>query len=157
MDGEEDIPTSISDTLMLVFARGRRWQRYLDEGRFRNGTELAHAIGCEPRKVAWRCLLAWYKDNSDGKTHEVKTKMPNELGIYDMSGNVWEWCLDDYIDDSSKMKPEFIRENDKSAVQRVDRGGAWDYNARVALRSKFAPDGRRLSIGFRVVLVPNQY
>ena len=101
--------------------------------------------------------VAWYKDNSDGKTHEVKTKMPNELGIYDMSGNVWEWCLDDYIDDSSKMKPEFIRENDKSAVQRVDRGGAWDYNARVALRSKFAPDGRRLSIGFRVVLVPNQY
>ena len=101
--------------------------------------------------------VAWYNENSVGKTHEVKTKKPNELGIYDMSGNVWEWCLDDYIDDSSKMKPEFIRENDKSTKQRVDRGGAWDYKARVALRSKHEPTGRRLSIGFRVALVPDQY
>lgn len=101
--------------------------------------------------------VAWYKENSDGKTHEVRTKMPNELGIYDMSGNVWEWCLDDYIDDSSKSKPEFVRENDKSTVFRVDRGGAWDYKARIALRSKFEPNGRRLSIGFRIALVPDHY
>ena len=58
VDGEEDISASTSDTLMLAIARGRRWQRYIDEGRFRNGTELAHAIGREPGKVAWTMLLA---------------------------------------------------------------------------------------------------
>ena len=58
VDGEEDIPASTSDTLMLAIARGRRWQRYIDEGRFRNGTELAHAIGREPGKVAWTMRLA---------------------------------------------------------------------------------------------------
>ena len=102
--------------------------------------------------------VAWYKENSDGKTHDVKTKKPNELGIYDMSGNVWEWCLDDYVDDSSKAKPEFVRENnDKNTVKKVDRGGAWDFEARVALRHNYEPNGRRHSIGFRVALVPNQY
>ena len=102
--------------------------------------------------------VAWYKENSDGKTHDVKTKKPNELGIYDMSGNVWEWCLDDYIDDSSKAKPEFVRENnDKDTVKKVDRGGAWDFQARVALRHNYEPNGRRHSIGFRVALVPNHY
>ena len=58
VDGEEDISASTSDTLMLAIARGRRWQRYIDEGRFRNGTELAHAIGREPGKVAWTMRLA---------------------------------------------------------------------------------------------------
>ena len=58
VDGEEDIPASTSDTLMLAIARGRRWQRYIDEGRFKNGTELAHAIGREPGKVAWTMRLA---------------------------------------------------------------------------------------------------
>ncbi|MBP5542907.1 MAG: hypothetical protein ILM98_02435 [Kiritimatiellae bacterium] len=58
VDGEEDIPASTSDTMMIAIARGRRWQRYIDEGRFRNGTELAHAIGREPGKVAWTMRLA---------------------------------------------------------------------------------------------------
>ena len=58
VDGEEDIPASTSDTMMLAIARGRRWQRYIDEGRFKNGTELAHAIGREPGKVAWTMRLA---------------------------------------------------------------------------------------------------
>jgi hypothetical protein len=58
VDGEEDIPASTSDTMMIAIARGRRWQRYIDEGRFKNGTELAHAIGREPGKVAWTMRLA---------------------------------------------------------------------------------------------------
>ncbi|MBR4674112.1 MAG: hypothetical protein IKP00_06555 [Victivallales bacterium] len=56
-DGE-DVQMATSDTLMLAIARGRRWQRYIDEGRFKNGTELAHAIGREPGKVAWTMRLA---------------------------------------------------------------------------------------------------
>ena len=58
VDGEEDISASTSDTLMLAIARGRRWQQYIDEGRFKNGTELARAIGREPGKVAWTMRLA---------------------------------------------------------------------------------------------------
>ena len=58
LPGEEDVPSSTADTLMVAIARGRRWQQYIDEGRFKNGTELAHAIGREPGKVAWTMRLA---------------------------------------------------------------------------------------------------
>ena len=56
-DGE-DVQMATSDSMMVAIARGRRWQRYIDEGRFKNGTELAHAIGREPGKVAWTMRLA---------------------------------------------------------------------------------------------------
>ncbi len=49
--------------------------------------------------------VAWYNDNAGGATHEVRTKAPNELGIYDMSGNVWEWCNDYYKDDYYSSSP----------------------------------------------------
>lgn len=57
VDGVKDGHTT-NDTLMVAIARGRRWQRYIDEGRFKNGTELAHALGREPGKVAWTMRLA---------------------------------------------------------------------------------------------------
>ena len=103
--------------------------------------------------------VAWDMNNSSGITHEVKTKSPNELGIYDMSGNVWEWCLDDYVEDNSNAKPEFTRETDeKSSSNKVDRGGAHDcVMNRVGTRSNYDPNGQRFSIGFRVALVPDQY
>ena len=103
--------------------------------------------------------VAWHQNNSGGTTHEVKTKSPNELGIYDMSGNVWEWCLDDYVKDSSKAEPEFIRANDeKNSANKVDRGGAHDcVMNRVGTRSNYDPNGQRFSIGFRIALVPDQY
>ncbi|MEI8106760.1 MAG: SUMF1/EgtB/PvdO family nonheme iron enzyme [Verrucomicrobiota bacterium] len=55
--------------------------------------------------------VGWYKENSGGKTHEVGTKKANELGIYDMSGNVWEWCFDQW---------------GSTGTLRVLRGGSWD-------------------------------
>lgn len=57
VDGEDGVGTTI-DTMMQAIARGRRWQQYIDEGRFKNGTELAHALGREAGKVAWTMRLA---------------------------------------------------------------------------------------------------
>ena len=65
--------------------------------------------------------VAWYNDNSGRTTHRVKTKQPNELGIYDMSGNVWEWCQDRWCDDYNSPR------NSGSSVL---RGGSCYYDAR---------------------------
>ena len=69
--------------------------------------------------------VAWYCDNSQFKTHPVGTKVPNELGIYDMSGNVWEWCWDWH---GLKYDPESVITDPRgpsSGVERTGRGGDW--------------------------------
>ena len=97
--------------------------------------------------------VAWYDDNSSSSTHDVKTKQANELGLYDMSGNVWEWCQDWYGDYSSGAQT-----NPTGALRgsrRVFRGGGWISGARycrVAIRDYFAPDYRHHSLGLRLAL-----
>lgn len=101
-------------------------------------------------------VVAWYTDNSGGGTHPCGTKRANALGIYDMSGNVWEWCKDWY----SSSYTSYETNNPTGASSgsyRVIRGGSWSYYAsycRVAIRYYCSPGGRSYDLGFRVVLLP---
>lgn len=69
--------------------------------------------------------VAWFSGNSNNDTHQVGTKNPNELGIYDMSGNVWEWCIDWFQEDYYKRSAKTNPQGPESGKYRVLRGGAW--------------------------------
>jgi formylglycine-generating enzyme required for sulfatase activity len=97
--------------------------------------------------------VAWYSYNSGSKSHEVGKKAGNELGIHDMSGNIYEWCNDWY---DSSLPSGNNPTGASSGSRRVMRGGSWGYSAvSVADRSKpYYTGDRNANVGFRVVLLP---
>ena len=114
--------------------------------KYRLPTEAEWEYACRAGSTGKYCFgddesllkdYAWYSKNSDGRTHPVGQKKPNAWGLYDMHGNVWEWCEDGYDE-----KPGL-------------RGGSWDYDGgfcRSAYRDPYEPGFRDIAFGFRVVV-----
>lgn len=96
--------------------------------------------------------VGWYNANSGGKPHQVGTRHPNELGIYDMSGNVWEWCSDSFYVDEKYNKHDTLVSG--SSLYAVVRGGTW-FNERQTCRTTchyyIYPASKHFNNGFRLV------
>jgi len=121
------------------------------ETAFANGVITETGCGHEPNLDQ----MGWYCGNSGNTTHPVAQKLPNAWGLYDMHGNVWEWCQDWYgsYPSISVLDPQ----GPDSGSRRVIRGGSWDFYARYcrsADRDFNWPDDSSSFIGFRLARTP---
>jgi formylglycine-generating enzyme required for sulfatase activity len=123
----------------------------------RAGTTSRFGYG-EDKNATQLAAYAWFSRNSDSMTHPVGTRQPNQWGLHDMHGNVWEWCVDRWEDSlPGGTLTNTVRV--ASGSLRVARGGSWLYEARAcrtANRDDYSPWNRCSDIGFRVVLAPTQ-
>ena len=120
----------------------------------RAGTTTEYSFGDDAARLG---EYAWFGNNSDQQTQPVGTKMPNAWGLYDMHGNVWEWCQDYYNSGYYKQSPEVDPAGPSMASYRVFRGGSWGHgaaNCRSACRISITPDFRLNDLGFRLALGP---
>lgn len=119
--------------------------------------EYAARAGTTGKYAGDLASMAWYKSNSNGTTHPVGTKQPNPFGLYDMHGNLWEWCEDRY--GAYPITPETDPRGAANGDKRVLRGGSWKDGAdeqRSAIRAWLSPSTRYKDMGFRVVARPKQ-
>ena len=116
----------------------------------RAGSSTRYSFGDDAASLV---EYAWDKLTSSGKTHPVREKRPNAWGLFDMHGNVWEWCWDSYDPDSYANLPEVNPHGPESASLRVRRGGSYVLNPcdqRSAFRARYHQDFRAYDVGLRV-------
>jgi len=148
------VPTSSNTTWnTVVIVTGSTGYRLPTEAQWeyacRAGTTTAYNTG-----TAISDNTGWYTANSGSKTHQVGLKTGNVWGLYDMHGNVWEWCWDLYDSSYYSSSPTNDPMGASSGANRVIRGGGWNYSAefmRSAFRSNNTPSLRNDSLGFRLV------
>ncbi|MEI8373022.1 MAG: formylglycine-generating enzyme family protein [Planctomycetota bacterium] len=133
-------------------------------GKFVLPTEAQWEYACRAGSTGKFCFeddekqlgeYAWYDENSDDKTHPVGEKRPNAFGLYDMHGNVWEWCQDWYETYGAEAVDD--PRGPAKGSYRVLRGGGWSYgggNCQSAYRDGSEPGYRRRNLGLRVSRVP---
>lgn len=98
--------------------------------------------------------IAWHLKNSDNKTHQVGNKKPNKFGLFDMLGNVWEWC-NDWFNDDYLVELQKDQIGPKTGIERVLKGGSWvnpENKIHASIRNRADPYSRKENIGFRIVL-----
>ena len=120
----------------------------------RAGTDTEYFFGNDSHRLK---EYAWYVENSKAKTNQVGTLKPNSWGLYDMYGNVWEWCSDWYDAAYYSKSPSENPPGPNSGSSRVLRGGSWGSIVRIcrsAHRHAAAPESHDDSFGFRLVKIP---
>lgn len=139
------------------------WKSQREGKTFRLPTEAEWEYACRAGSTGNYCFgddetllgeYAWYTENSEGVTHDVGTKKPNAWGLYDMHGNVWEWCSDWYSDTYDNTPTDGTAYNNPSEKGRVLRGGSWNAsaeNSRCSSRINLGSGGRNYFVGFRVL------
>jgi formylglycine-generating enzyme required for sulfatase activity len=131
-------------TLQLALPTEAQW-----EYACRAGSTTAYCFGDDPKELT---KYGWFNENTEGETHPVKQLQPNGWGLYDMHGNVWEWCSDWYGDYAASTESDPTGPPEGPA--RVLRGGSWDSPARYlrsACRSWPGPGLRKGDLGFRLL------
>jgi formylglycine-generating enzyme required for sulfatase activity len=131
-------------TLQLSLPTEAQW-----EYACRAGSTSAYCFGDDPKELP---KYGWFRENSKRKTHPVKQLQPNGWGLYDMHGNVWEWCSDWYGDYAASAQSDPTGPTKGSF--RVIRGGCWNSPARdlrSACRFRFDPGSRYVNLGFRLL------
>jgi len=141
-------------------------QKYLKRTTYRLPTEAEweYAAGGGAEHQRWAGTnnesdlgeFAWYRSNSVNRPHPVGQKSPNLFGLFDMSGNVYEWCADRYGMDYYRTSPSDNPPGPETGSYRVARGGSWILDPRIAgvtFRLRSHPSRRRAYLGFRPALI----
>ena len=140
-----------------------KWKSEREGKKYRLATEAEWEYACRAGSTDKYCFrddelslgdYAWYKENAEGVTHNVGSKNPNAWGLYDMHGNVWEWCLDRYAEDYSNTPSNGSAYGIASDKGRVLRGGSYNADANkcsCTSRINLGSGGKNYFIGFRLV------